>query len=610
MITKEFLKSLPDLPGVYIMKNKDDKIIYVGKAKILKNRVNQYFVNLASHTAKVRAMVSNIDHLEYIVTNSEAEALNLECSLIKKHRPKYNILLKDDKAYPYIKITDEAFPRILLAHRVEKDGAKYFGPFISLYGVKNIIEELQKMFKLRECKGVIKSNNNNKPCLNYHIEKCCAPCIGKITREEYEERIAQVCNILSGNTENVVKELETQMNNCALNMDFENAAVLRDKIRTIYKLQEKQIVVSDSNTDEDVVCLWKDDGNVCVQMLYVRNGSLIDKKSFFLNADINDEDGEILYAFLLQYYSQFPVPKNVLVSHEPKEREETEMFLTQLRGNKVTITVPERGNKYSYILMARKNAQEAVRLREERYSKKENREAILQLKEYLNLEKVPERIEAFDISNTAGAETVASMVVFTNGVSDKSQYRKFKIKSNIKSDDYAAMKEILERRILRARKNDKKFDTLPDLILADGGKGQVSAVKEILNDMKIDIPVYGIVKDDKHRTRGVTDENKEYFIPKGTKCFRLCVNIQDEMHRIAITYHRTLRAKKNIESELMKIPGIGKAKYISLMSEFKTVNAIANASISDLIKVKGINETIAKNILFFLKNSIDNKRQL
>ncbi len=610
MITKEFLKSLPDLPGVYIMKNKDDKIIYVGKAKILKKRVNQYFVNLASHTAKVRAMVSNIDHLEYIVTNSEAEALNLECSLIKKHRPKYNILLKDDKAYPYIKITDEAFPKILLAHRVEKDGAKYFGPFISLYGVKNIIEELQKMFKLRECKGVIKSNNNNKPCLNYHIEKCCAPCIGKITREEYEERIAQVCNILSGNTENVVKELETQMNNCALNMDFENAAVLRDKIRTIYKLQEKQIVVSDSNTDEDVVCLWKDDGNVCVQMLYVRNGSLIDKKSFFLNADINDEDGEILYAFLLQYYSQFPVPKNVLVSHEPKEREETEMFLTQLRGNKVTIAVPERGNKYSYILMARKNAQEAVRLREERYSKKENREAILQLKEYLNLEKVPERIEAFDISNTAGAETVASMVVFTNGVSDKSQYRKFKIKSNIKSDDYAAMKEILERRILRARKNDKKFDTLPDLILADGGKGQVSAVKEILNDMKVDIPVYGIVKDDKHRTRGITDENKEYFIPKGTKCFRLCVNIQDEMHRIAITYHRTLRAKKNIESELMKIPGIGKAKYISLMSEFKTVNAIANASISDLIKVKGINETIAKNILFFLKNSIDNKRQL
>lgn len=592
------------------MKNKDDKIIYVGKAKILKNRINQYFTNLASHTSKVKAMVSNIDHLEYIVTNSEAEALNLECSLIKKHRPKYNILLKDDKAYPYIKITNENFPRILLAHRIEKDGAKYFGPFISLYGVKNIIEELQKMFKLRECKGEIKSNVKNKPCLNYHIQKCCAPCIGQITKDEYAERIAQVCNILSGNTEFVIKELETQMNEFARNMDFENAAVLRDKIKTIYKMQEKQIVVSSSNTDEDVVCLWKDDGNVCVQMLYVRNGILIDKKSFFLNADIHDEDGEILYAFLLQYYSEFPVPKNVLVSHEPKEKEQTELFLTEIRGNKVTITVPERGNKYGYILMARKNAQEAVRLREERYSKKENKEAILQLKEYLNLNQIPHRIEAYDISNTAGAETVASMVVFTNGISDKNEYRKFKIKSNIKSDDYAAMKEVIERRFVRAEKKDRKFDVMPDLILADGGKGQVSAVKEILCKMGVDVPVYGIVKDDKHRTRGITDEFKEYDIPKGTKCFRLCVNIQDEMHRIAITYHRTLRAKKNVESELMKIPGIGKAKYLALMSEFKTLTAIANASVADLTMVKGINETLAKNILIFLENTIDNKRQL
>ena len=405
----------------------------------------------------------------------------------------------------------------------------------------------------------------------------------------------------------MIKELEMQMNEFAENLDFENAAVLRDKIRTIYKMQEKQIVVSNSNADEDVVCLWKDDGHVCVQMLYVRNGSLIDKKSFFLNADINDEDGEILYAFLLQYYSKFPIPKNILVSHEPKGKDETEMFLTQLRGNKVTITVPERGNKYSYILMAQKNAQEAVRLREERYSKKENREAILQLKEYLNLTIVPKRIEAYDVSNTAGAETVASMVVFTDGVSDKSQYRKFKIKTAIKSDDYGAMKEVIERRFVRAGKNDKKFETLPDLILADGGKGQVSSVKEILIKMGINIPVYGIVKDDKHRTRGITDDVKEYDIPKGTKCFRMCVNIQDEMHRIAITYHRTLRAKKNIESELMKIPGIGKAKYTALMSEFKTLPTIANASIADLTRVKGINEALAKNILFFLDNTIDNK---
>ena len=607
MVTKEFLKSLPVNPGVYIMKNKDDKVIYVGKAKVLRNRVNQYFVNLASHTPKVKAMVSNVDHIEYIVTNSETEALNLECSLIKKYRPKYNILLKDDKAYPYIKITNEDFPRILLAHRTEKDGAKYFGPFISLYAVNNMIDSLQKMLMLRECKGVIKPDINSKPCLNYHINKCNAPCCGKITNEEYAKKITEASSILSGNTGDIIKELESQMNTYAQNMDFENAAICRDKIKGIKKMSEKQVVVSVSNTDEDVVCLWKDDGNVCVQMLYVRDGSLIDKKAFFLNADINDEPGEILYAFLLQYYSKFSVPKNVIISHEPSEKAEIEEFLTGKRTNKVTISVPERGNKYSYILMARKNAQEAVRLREQRYSRKENTEALNQLKEYLSLDSLPERIEAYDISNTAGSETVASMVVFINGVSDKKEYRKFKIKGNIKSDDYAAMQEVLERRFKRAGEKDTRFSKMPDLILADGGKGQVGAVKEVLSKMGINVPVYGIVKDDKHHTRDITDESKEYNIPKGTKCFRLCVTIQDEMHRMAITYHRTLRAKKNVESELMKIPGIGKAKYKALMTEFKTINAIADATEEQLVRVKGINESLAKNISVFLKNTIDKK---
>lgn len=591
------------------MKNKDEKIIYIGKAKNLKNRVNQYFVSSKSHSVKARAMVSNIDKIEYIVTNSESDALNLECSLIKKHRPKYNILLKDDKNYPYIKITREDYPRVLFANRIENDNAKYFGPYVSKYGVSNMIEALHKMFMLRECKGQIKPDKTKKPCLNFYINKCMAPCIENVSKEEYNERIKDVYSVLGGNVGEILSELEKQMNESAEKMEFENAAIFRDKINNIKKLLDKQVVVSQGKTDEDVVCVYKDDGKVCVQMLYIRDGNLADKRAFFVNAKTDDEDEEIIYAFLLQYYSEFSVPKKIYVSHMPKESEELETFLSDKKGSKVTIVLPERGDKYSYIIMAKKNAYEAIRLKEKRYNRKENTEAITQLKNYLGLEAIPERIEAYDISNTAGQETVASMVVFTNGVPDKKEYRKFKIKSDIKSDDYGAMKEVIERRFKRAfDKNDGKFKKLPDLILADGGKGQVSAVKEAVSQSGAKVNVYGIVKDDKHRTRDITDEHKEYNIPRGTKCFRLLVNIQDEMHRIAITYHRTLMAKKNTESQLTEIPGIGKAKHKALMQHFKTISNIRNAKIDELMSVKGISEEIAKNIAVFFENSIDNKK--
>jgi excinuclease ABC subunit C len=601
MISKEFLKSLPENPGIYIMKNKEGKIIYVGKAKNLKNRVNQYFVNSSGHTPKVKAMVSHIDKVEYIITNSENEALNLECSLIKKHRPKYNILLKDDKSYPYIKITHEKFPRVLYAHRVENDNAKYFGPYISVYAVNHMLEAVNKMFMLRECNGNLLPNRKNKPCLNYHIKKCCAPCIGNVTEEEYAEKIKNVISMLSGNVGDIIKELEEQMNLYAQKLDFENAALCRDKILRIKKMNEKQVVISSGNLDEDVICLHKEDGNVCVQMMYVRDGKLVDKKAFFLNAGTEDEDGEVISAFIKQYYAQFTVPKNILVSCQPNEVGELEEFLSQKRGNKVKIFIPERGDKYSFIIMARKNASEAIKLREKRYNKKDNKEALVQLKEYLSLDFLPEKIEAFDISNTAGKETVASMVAFVNGVPQKSLYRKFKIRNSIKGDDYGAMKEAVKRRIERAlNKKDEKFTALPDLIFADGGKGQVNAIKEVLEEKGLSIPVYGLVKDDKHRTRDITDSVKEYNIPKGTKCFRLCVSIQDEMHRMAITYHQTLMDRKNKESQLMVVPGIGKAKYKALMSQFKTISAIKNAEIEELMRVKGITEEIAKNILKIL----------
>ena len=594
MVTGEFLKALPESPGVYIMKSADDEVIYVGKAKILKNRVTQYFRKNSSHTPKVLAMVSNIDHLEYIVTNTEAEALNLECSLIKKYRPKYNILLKDDKGYPYIEITNELFPRLLLARRRENKNSQYFGPFISSQHAKQVILLLCKIFKIRECKGDLKNIKN--PCLNHHINRCDAPCTGKITHEEYMNKIREASRVLSGNSECLIADLTERMTDAAEHFRFEEAAVLRDKIAGINRMNESQLTVSVDDKDKDVLCLAKENNDVCIGLLHFKKGKLIDKQSFFMNNTVFDSDESIMEAFLMQHYSDYMPPKNIFVSHLPENMEDTAKYLSDIRGTKVLITKPLRGDNVKLIEMAMKNAVEAIANKKLLHKSKDNNEALEQFKHYLNLENIPERIEAFDISNTSGSEIVASMVVFEKGIPSKRQYRKFKIKTLSGQDDYGAMKEVLIRRFTHDKK-DESFDKIPDIIFVDGGKGQVSAAKYALNQIGVQVPVLGIIKDDKHKTRDVVSENKEFNVPMGTKCFKLATEIQDEMHRVAITYHRLLRKKRNMESELMKIPGIGKNRYLALMNKFKTIDNIKNATAEEIAQIKGISHSEAEKIV-------------
>lgn len=598
MVDKKFLHSLPQNPGVYIMYNADNKIIYVGKAKNLKNRVNQYFVKNSNHTEKVLAMVSHIDHIEYILTNSEIEALNLECSLIKKNRPKYNILLKDDKGYPYIKITNEPYPRVILARRVENDGAKYFGPFISGLNVKQIIDAFNKLFRLRQCS---KLTEREKPCLNHHIKICDGPCIGAITKEEYARKIAFLADVLNGKPDLFYKILKEKMYEASESLNFELAADYRDKLSALEHIMEKQLVVSVGNENEDVVYLYKENDRLCIQLLYIRGGKLTDKQAFFMNNTKNEEDAEIMRAFLLQYYQTFDIPKKVYLSCDIAEVEEMEKFLSLHRGNKVSIHMPQRGDKVRFLEMAKKNAVEAMRLKYRKEDKnKEKKEAIEQIAYYLELSTSPQRIEAYDISHTSGSEVVASMVVFQDGVPARGQYRKFKMKTSLKNDDYGAMRETLERRFKYLNDPDnKKFGTAPDLIFVDGGVGQVHSAKEIAKQFNVGTPIFGIFKDDKHKTNGITNGERTYEIPRGTKSFSLITEIQDEMHRVAITYHRLLRRKKNLASEMQTIPGVGKSRYNALMQRFSTVDTLKKATVEEIAEVKGISYSLAEKIKEF-----------
>jgi len=598
MVTDEFLKSLPENPGVYLMKSSDGTVIYVGKAKVLKSRVTQYFRKNSSHTAKVLAMVSNVCSVEYIITNTEAEALILECSLIKKYRPKYNILLKDDKGYPYIELTNEKFPRLLLARKRENKSSTYFGPYVSSYYAKQVIAILCKIFKIRECKGDL--SGVKKPCLNYHINRCDAPCAGKISQEEYSLKIKQASRVLSGNSDALISELTTKMNEAAESFRFEEAAVLRDKIYGISRMNESQITVSTDNKDKDVLYLVKDNNDVCIQLLQIRKGKLIDKKAFFMNNTIDDFNSVIMKAFIVQYYSDFYVPKNILVSDIPEDIEETSEFLMGIKGAKVFVTKPSKGDNVKLLEMARKNAVEAIDNKKLLTKTSDNNEALEQFKHYLRLTELPTRIEAYDISNTVGSDIVASMVVFENGLPVKKQYRKFKIKTLKGQDDYGAMQEVLTRRFTHDKK-DESFDKTPDIIFVDGGKGQVNAAKKALEKIGINIKVLGIIKDDKHKTRDIVTESEEFNIPIGTKCFKLATEIQDEMHRVAISYHRLLRRKKNVESELMKIQGIGKKRYVDLMSKFKTIDNIKKATPQEIAQIKGISLKEAERIVNHLK---------
>lgn len=573
------------------MKNKNDKVIYVGKAKVLKNRVKQYFVKSSNHTPKVCAMVDNVDHIEYIITNSEVEALNLECSFIKKYRPKYNILLKDDKTYPYIKITDEEFPRILMVRRRESDNSRYFGPFISTLAVKTLIDNLKKIFQLRDCEGDLKTKK--KECLNFHIGRCLAPCVNNC-KEIYNENLKLVTQVLNGDFKVLTEKLKEEMNKASSALNFESAAEYRDRINAIKKIEEKQIVVTTDTVDEDYLALCRDNGYVCVQKFVVRNGKLIDKHAYFMQNCSEESDSDVLSAFVNLHYTDTDIPKYIYTSVEPDD--ETIERLSELKNKKVSVKMPKIGDKANFIRLAELNGKETIKLKELEYKKSSNKDAVLQLQDLLGLSDKPVRIEAYDISNTNGMQTVASMVVFTDGLSDKKEYRKFKIKYAGKADDYASMREVFYRRFQRYINNDEMFDKKPDLIFVDGGKGQISSASQILSELNLSIPVYGIVKDDKHRTRDIISSEHNFNIPIGTKVFKLAVNIQDEMHRVAISYHKALRDKKNIRSSLLDIPGVGNTVCKILLKEFKTVERIKKASVEELVMIKGVNKPTAQSI--------------
>lgn len=613
------LKNLPDKPGVYIMKDKYDEIIYVGKAINLKNRVRSYFQSSKNQLPKVAAMVERITDMEYIITDSELEALILECNLIKKHRPKYNIMLKDDKQYPYIKITvNDDYPKVLTTRQVKKDGAKYFGPYTDAGAVNKTLDVLKSLFPIRDCnKNIGKMIGKERPCLNYHIKKCIAPCRGNISKEEYRKLIDSIIMVLEGKQDEVLKELESKMHQAAENLDFEKAAEIRDNMNSLIKVGEKQKVISSALIDQDVIAFALEQGESCVQVFFIRGGKLIGREHFLIEDTKLSDSKEILSSFIKQFYDDSAViPREIILQEEIDEINIIEQWLSSKRGTRVKITVPKRGEKQKLIEMVAKNAGDTLRLLIEKHKNDEEKTlgACRELKDMLNLKKVPVRIEAFDISNLQGVLNVGSMIVFEKGKPNNKNYRRFRIKSFEGPNDYESMREILERRFSHGLKEreelkaqDKsfelgKFSIFPDLIMLDGGIGQVNAVKPVLEEMGIDTPVCGMVKDDKHRTKGLVYEGREIEIPINTNAFRLVTNIQDEAHRFAISYHKSLRSKTTVKSSLDEIPGIGPARRKALVKRFGSLKNIKNATLEELKEVDGMNSKIAEVVYNFFRS--------
>ncbi len=610
---QEQLRKLPNKPGVYIMKDKNNNIIYIGKAKVLKNRVRQYFQSSKNHSMKVQSMVVNINEFEYIVTDSELEALVLECNLIKKYKPKYNILLKDDKHYPYIKVTlNEEYPRILLVRKIKKDGAKYFGPYTSATAVRETIDVLTRVFAVRTCNLKLPQDIGKKrPCLNYHIKKCSAPCIDNINKEKYREVFKDICSFLNGKQEFFIEKITKEMQDAAKKMNFEKAAELRDKISSIKRIAEKQKMISSTLSDQDIIAFAAGEDETCMQVFFIRAGKLIGREHFILDGTSQAEQNEIMTTFVKQFYNNSSyIPKEIVLQENIDEAIIIESWLSKMKGSKVYIKVPRKGEKKKLVEMVAANAIETLQQIEVglKTNKSFTNDAITELKNLLNLDALPERIEAYDISNTGGLESVGAMVVFRKGLASNRDYRKFKIKSITGPNDYESMKEVVFRRLRRAKEEKEliarneldiekaKFYELPDVILVDGGKGHVSSVKEVVSDFDLDIPVYGMVKDDRHRTRGLTTESTELDISEYNSVFKLLVRIQDEVHRVAIGYHRKLRSKKNISSVLEEIQGIGETRRKNLMKYFKTMEHIKAANIEQLAEVKGMNLRAAKEV--------------
>ena len=580
--------ALPLLPGVYIMHASDGGIIYIGKAKALKNRVSQYFGSQNNHPDKVRRMVDNVDDFEYIITDSEFEALILECSLIKQHTPKYNILLKDDKGYSYIRVSPGDWGRLSCALQKADDGARYIGPYTSSFYVKSAVEEANKIFMLPTCNRRFPQDfGKARPCLNYHIKQCMAPCTGRVKLADYRESLGLALDFLKGGSSESIKQLTVQMEEAAENLEFERAARIRDKINAVKKLSGRQKVVANKVLSEDVIAGFSDGGRTCYQVFRYDEGRLFDRESFIFDSGDSDTEPE---EFLVSYYTlRRDIPKQIALDRELDGKEELERWLSEKRGGKVALTVPQRGEQAKLVAMCRSNAAEA--LAQQKGATVREFGVLEELRELLGLDKLPEYIESYDISNLSGSENVAGMVVYQNGRPLKSAYRKFKIKGFEGQDDYASMAEVLTRRFEeyeREKDSGEGFGRLPDLILLDGGKGQVAAVREVMLKMNLDVPLFGMVKDDKHRTRAVTGDGGEIAISSRRAVFTFLSKLQDEVHRFAIGYHHTRRKNATFKSSLTQIEGIGEVRARALLKHFRTIENISNADLSELEAAPGM----------------------
>lgn len=595
---KEELKKLPDQPGVYLMHAADDEIIYVGKAINLKKRVSSYFRKVNNRGPKIEKMITLIDYFEYIVTDSELEALVLENNLIKEHRPKYNTMLKDDKSYPFMKVTvQEDFPRVLFARQMKRDGARYFGPYTSAAAVKDTIELLQKLYGIRTCnKSLPKEIGLGRPCLYYQMKQCAGPCQGYISKEEYAKRVDKLLAFLNGDYKKVLSDLERKMKEKAEEFEFEEAAEYRDLIESVRHVTGSQRVVKTGGIDRDVIALARQGEETVVSVFFVRDGKLLGREHFHIEQSGQESGSGLMETFIKQYYNGTPfVPNELLTEFPVEEQELLEHWLGERRGGRVHIITPMKGEKSKMIDLARENARVVLSRDLEKMKREEARTvgAARQLAELLGLPSA-DRLEAFDISNTSGYQSVASMVVFEKGRARKNAYRKFKLRTVTGPDDYKSMKEVLTRRF-----TDERFDVFPDILMMDGGKGQVNAAEQVLEELGICIPVCGMVKDDNHRTRGLYYRNKEISFPRNSEVFGMITRLQDEAHRFAITYHKLLRGKEQVHSILDDIKGIGPARRKNLMQHFKDIEKIKQAEVSELEEVKGITPQAARSIYEF-----------
>ena len=586
---EEELKKLPDKPGVYIMKDKDDNVIYVGKAVVLKNRVRSYF-RKTNKTDRIKKMVSLIDHFEYIVVGNEDEALVLECNLIKKYRPKYNVLLKDDKTYPYICVDVKSdYPNVFITRKILNNGAKYFGPYPSSGSAREMINFIKDKFQIRQCK---KFKYNDRPCLNYHIKKCLAPCQSYVSKEEYKKQIDQIIMLLSGKTENIIKSAKQEMEEYSKNLEFEKAANVRDRIQAIERITEKQKVANFSENNIDVIGLYKNEVTVCIEIFFVRGSKMLGREHYFFDELKDMEEEEIVAGFIKQFYmNSLDLPNKIMLRYDLEEKSSLEKWLSDKAGKKVELKSPQKGEKLRFVEMAELNSKITLENKS-----KDKTEILTELRDVLELDKMPLKIESFDISNISGNFLVAGMCVAINGVIKKNLSRRFKIKTVFGQDDPRCMEEVVTRRIKHSIENPSGgFGNLPDLILADGGITQIRAIKKTLKECNVQIPVFGMVKDNHHSTRALEDENRHEF-PISEKLFLFITAFQDEVHKTAIEYHRKVRDKEMTKSRLDYIEGIGEKKRTLLLKKFGSVNKIKEASIEELTEIKGINENLAKKI--------------